>query len=387
MDLQLFFSPVPAQYIPEDLPHNSFLQSIHVYGERMPDYKSADIALIGLEESRGNPDNAGCSKAANQIRKKLYRLKKGSERLKVVDLGNLRNGVTLEETYRRVQVVCEMMLENNVLPLLFGGSHDLDYGQYMGYESMEKLISVLNIDAVLDMEESMAKVPNARNHIHDILVHEPNYLFNYSVLGYQSYLSDPDAIAILEKLYYDTYRVGHVRQHMEEMEPVVREADMLSFDIGALKGSDAPGTERAQPFGLTGEEACQLSWYAGHSDKLSSAGFYEYNPDFDDARQSTAAILATMIWYFIEGFYQRKDEVSFKSSYYTKFVVAMPTEPENLVFYKSSISGKWWMEVPYPVEANAMQRQCIVPCSYLDYEIANQGELPDRWISIHAKLF
>lgn len=364
---------------------NSFYKSIKANTESMPDFKGADIAIIGIEEERGTVVNKGTAQGSVEIRKKLFQLKKGYGSYKIVDLGTLRNGVDLEETYGRLSEVCHILIENNVLPLIIGGSHDLSYGQFTAYENMEKLITLLNVDAFLDMEESVSQ-PAHQQHIHKILLHEPNFLFNYSHLAYQSYLIDQNAINVLEKLYFEAYRIGHLRSNIQEMEPIIRNADMLTFDITAIKSSDAPGNASSQPFGLTGEEACQICWYAGLNEKLSSAGFYEYNPAFDDENKKTASVVATMIWYFIEGFYHRKNEQDFKNNDYLKFVVSMPTEPETLNFYKSKLSEKWWMEVPFPQGKERYARNCIIPCSYSDYQVASKGDLPDRYINTHAKL-
>lgn len=392
MDLKIFFSPVEESVYKEIKDHSSFFSSIHVYAEKMPDYASADIAIIGLEEYRGSGGSVGMGRAATEIRKKLYRLKKGMGRYKIVDLGNIRNGVNQEESSLRIKEVCGALMENGVLPLLIGGSHDLAFGQFLAYEGLEKLIGVLNIDYMLDMDDEH-EINENRKHIHRMLVHEPNYLFNYSQMGYQSYLVDQAAIALLEKLYFEAHRLGDIRKNLAEMEPEIRNADMLSFDIGAIKSADAPATDNAQPFGLTGEEACQICWYAGLSGKLSSAGFYEYNPDRDDEGMKTASVVATMTWYFVEGFYHRKNEDDFKGQDHLKYVVSMPSKPATLVFYKSKRSEKWWMEVSYPQDAGKkgrlktdFDRNCIVPCSYADFEAANRGELPERWISTHAKL-
>ena len=392
MDLKIFFSPLDESLLEGIHGQNTFLDAIHINKEMYPDLKSADIAIVGLQESRGSSGNQGVEKAADVVRRKLYGLKKGSGAYRIVDLGNLRNGSTLEDTYLRLKEVCNILIEQNTLPLLIGGSHDLDYGQYLAYEDMEKLISFLNVDAMLDLEANEA-VEMSKKHINQILMYEPNYLFNFIHLAYQSYLIDHSAIAILEKLYFESHRLGQLRQNIQEMEPVIRYADMMSFDITAIKSSDAPGNSNPQAFGLTGEEACQICWYAGLNDKLSSAGFYEYNPDFDDQNQKTASVVATMIWYFIEGFYHRRDEKDFKINDYLRYVVSMPSEPEKLVFYKSKMSEKWWMEVPYPKGKQvrgmgdaSFGRNCIIPCSYSDYENASRGELPERWISTHAKL-
>lgn len=385
MDLKIFFSPLEEDNFSHVKSPTSFLKNIHANIDKMPAYKGADIAIIGVQEESGTLTNKGTAKGANEIRKKLYQLKKGCGRYNIVDLGNIRNGIDLDETMGRVSEVCSTLINNNVLPVIIGGSHDIDYAQYKAYEGMEKLISLLNIDAFLDMSEDESE-PASMRHIHKILLHEPNYLFNYSHLAYQSYLIDQSAINILEKLYFEAYRIGHLRSNISEMEPIIRNADMMSFDIAAIKSSDAPGNANAQPFGLTGEEACQICWYAGLNEKLSSAGFYEYNPDQDDDNKKTASVVATMIWYFIEGFYHRKNEQTFKTNDYLKFVVSMPGDPDALNFYKSKLSEKWWLEVPYPQGKEKYARNCIIPCSYQDYETATKGEVPERYITTHAKL-
>ncbi|MBI1767435.1 MAG: formimidoylglutamase [Bacteroidetes bacterium] len=385
MDLTIFFSPIDESIYSADYPANSFFKNIRVYAEKMPDYNGAQLALIGVNEERGTTDNQGSAQGPDEIRKKLYRLKKGTGKYNIVDLGNLNSGIDLDETYTRISEVCRMLLENNVMPILLGGTHDLDYGQYRGYEEMQKLISFLNVDAFLDLDDSK-QAPASRKHIHKMLLHEPNYLFGYTHLAHQSYLVDPFSTAVLEKLNFEAHRIGQMRTNLTEMEPAIRYADMFSFDVTAIKSSDAPGNANAQPFGLTGEEACQICWYAGMNEKLSSAGFYEYNPNYDDVHKKTASVVATMIWYFVEGFYHRKQESNFKSNDFLKYVVSMPVEPETIAFYKSKLTEKWWMEVSHSRAGAKYARNSIVPCSYADYQTATKGELPERYINALAKM-
>jgi formiminoglutamase len=384
MDLTLFFSPVEESIYSSIQSPSSFFRNIRAYAEKMPDHVGAQIALIGVNETRGAGHHPGNANGPNEIRRKLYELKKGIGAYKVVDLGNLNPGADLEETYVRLSEVCRMLLEKNVLPVVIGGSHDLDYGQYMAYEGFEKLISLLNVDAFLDLEDKHG-VAADRRHIHKILLHEPNYLVAYTHLAYQSYLIDPSSIGVLEKLYFEAFRVGEMRTKLSEMEPAIRQADLLSFDVAAIRSSDSPGCERAQPFGLTGEDACQIAWYAGMNEKLSSVGIYGYSPALDDAHHKTASVVATMIWYFIEGYYHRKNEQDFKGNDFTKFTVSMPTDPDTLIFYKSKFTERWWMEIPGTAKS-VYGRNSIVPCSYTDYQTATAGELPDRFITALGKM-
>src|SRR5687767_11374404 len=385
MDLTILFSPVDDSVFANITSNTSIYKSIGLFEDKMPDYKNAHMAIIGIKEERGNLENVGAAQGADEIRKKLYNLKRGNGAYKIVDLGNLNIGHDLGETYTRVSEVCRMLLENNVLPILIGGTHDLDYGQFCGYETLEKLVSFLNVDAFLDLEDQ-ENSPENRKHIHKVLLHEPNFLFSYTHLAYQSYLIDPLSVSVLEKLYFEAFRIGQLRTNIQEIEPAIRNADMLAFDVTSIRSSDAPGNANAQPFGLTGEEACQICWYAGLNEKLSSIGFYEYNPTFDDVHKKTASVVATMIWYFIEGYHHRKNESNFKSNDFIKYTVSMPVDPETIQFYKSKFSEKWWMEVPYANGKERYSRNSIVPCSYGDYQTAVKGEIPERYISTLAKL-
>jgi len=378
------FKPLPESLTNVSYPAASIGQSLKTYGDKMPDFRGVHLAIVGVPEERGTNNNQGAAQGPDEIRKKLYPLRKGSHTLKMADLGNLRPGIDLQETYVRLSEVCRILMEQNVLPLILGGTHDLAFGQYRGYEDMEKLVSLLTVDAFLDLDDG-ANAPASQKHLHKILLHEPNFLMSYTHLAHQLYLVDPQAATVMEKLYFESYRLGQLRTDLAEMEPVIRQADLLSFDVTAIKSADAPGNANAQPFGLTGEEACQLCWYAGQNDKLSSAGFYEYNPLHDDAPRKTAAVVATMIWYFIEGFYHRKSELNFAGNDFLKYTVSMPVEPETISFYKSKLTEKWWMEIVVP-GSTVYSRHNFIPCSYADYQTATRGELPGRYIQAVAKL-
>lgn len=382
MSISSFFEPVAEFLWQKKYAENSFFKQIHWFGEEFPDLKGIQIALVGLKEDRGIKKGESIARGATEIREKLYDLKRGMGAYRIADLGDLSPGKTLEETYERIQKVGEFLMKQQILPIYIGGTHDLDYGQYLSYQKMKKLVSLLTVDAKFDLEESG---PMADQHTQEIILHQPNFLFSYAHLAYQSFLVDPSLINVMEKLYFDHMRLGIVRKELKEIEPMIRNADLLSFDLCAIQSSDAPGVVDAQPFGLTAQEACQICWFAGMNEKLSSLGIYGYEPYYDDAHNKTAKVAAVMIWYFIEGFYSRKDSLSFKSSDYIKYTVSLDTKPNTLVFYKSKKSGKWWMEIPHN-ETEKFDRVSTVPCSYSDYQTAQKGEIPERWINAQIKL-
>lgn len=378
MDLKLFFDPID---IDVDKTPASFQSSIYINRHKMPDHEGLDIALIGIKEYRGssrkvNPDSA------NEIRNQLYRLKKGFGEYGIIDLGNFRNGPTVDDTYLRLKEVCAYLMDKGIIPILFGGSQDMDVGQYYSFETAEKLVSVLNVDNKMDFDEGKT---NEDVHIGKILKHSPNYLFSYYHLAYQSYLTNQKELELIEKLSFEAVRLGVVKENIKEIEPMIRDADMMTFDMSALQAFYAPGAFDSKVYGLTGEEACQLWWYAGQNEKMSSVGVYNYNADEDDDDRRTAFVISTMIWYFIEGYYHRKGDKNFKSNDYLMYEVHLGGEPDTIRFYKSKLSERWWMEVPNPDGSGLFNRNRMLACNYSDYELALKGEVPDRWINFFNK--
>ncbi len=337
-----------------------------------------DLAIFGVNEQRGASRMPAQSCGADQIRRKFYCLKQGQEAPKILDLGNLRLGETLEHTYLRIREVCEMLIQQQILPMILGATHDLDIGQYQAYEDLGKLVYLASVDNSVDVA-SPAGDAN-RNHLNTILLHQPNYLFSFGILGFQSYLTEGEKLRVFEKLNFDAVSVGRIRSNLPEIEPIIRSADMLSFDVSAIRQNDAPATRKPSPFGLTGEEAGQICWYAGMNETLSSIGIYEYYPDKDTADFRTAFVIAVMLWYFVEGFYHRKGTLNLGENFHVKYTVPM-REGFDLIFYKNTLSETWWLEIPTGENrAETFDRQRLVPCSYADFEQANQGHLPDRWL-------
>lgn len=377
MNLKLFFKSPPTI---EGLQPSDLGNSIKTLNDASLEIEKMDIALVGLTEERGTQLNIGVAKAADRIREKLYRLKRSGSKLKLADLGNLQNGETYEDTIDRLREVCEHLMATKVIPIIIGGTHDLSMGQYLAYEQHEDLISVLNVDARLDVE---VQGDQNETFLSRLITHKPNFLFSYNHLAHQQYLVEADALSAVQRLYFEALRLGEIRDNIKLAEPIIRMANMLSFDISAIKSADAPGNVKAEPFGLTGEEACQLMWYAGMNEKMTSVSLMEYNPTLDDRHHKTAAIIATMVWYFIEGFYNRKDTGQFNSDNYTKYTVSFEGSDDTMTFYKSNRTEKWWMLVNY---GEGMLDRAYIPCSYEDYTAATHGDFPERWIKAQGKL-
>ena len=161
---------------------------------------------------------------------------------------------------------------------------------------------------------------------------------------------------------------------------------MANRDVAHPDSTAACANANASPNGFYGEDACQICRYAGMNDKLSSIGFYEFNPAFDQNGQ-TALLLAQMIWYFIEGYYQRKKDIPLQpKSQYLIYRTSLKEDGHELLFVKSKKTDRWWMQVAYPSTSSKNERYHLVPCSYDDYQLAVNGEMPNLWWRTQQKL-
>lgn len=394
MSLVDFFTPISNIDVSnKDNYLNSQLgRIISSYIDDFPDLYNEEtkphLAIVGVEEDRASVGNNGCSKAPNAVRRHLYELYQGDYSMKIVDLGNIKAGASITDTYAAVRLVVEELLKHDILPILLGGGQDLTYAQYLGYENLEQKVEVAIIDSKFDLDQSNVEdMPlNSLTYLNKIILHQPDYLFNLSNIAFQTYLVSKESINMYDKLFFTTQRLGAISGKLDQAEPLIRAADMISFDIGSIRASEAIGNANAMPNGLYGDEACQLARYAGMSDKCSSVGFYELNPTFDPFGH-TAMLVSQMIWCFLDGFYNRKQDAPlFPKSAYIIYRTPLDTEEHELVFVKSKKSDRWWMQVPYFGTKSVNERYYLVPCRYEDYQMAVAGEMPDLWWKTHQKL-
>ena len=385
-DIQHFFKTIDLSS--DNFSENQLKNFISSYTSEsdFPDLDNIDIAIVGVCEDRRAYTNIGCALAPNKVRDYLYSLYPGSFRPRIADLGNIEAGHDVEDTYYALKSTVDYLIRKNIVPIIIGGSQDLTYAQFLGYEKLEQTINVVTVDAGFDLGNHEEETTSTA-YLGKIILHQPNFLFNYSNIGYQTYLVDHTSLEMMNKLYFDTYRLGQVRDAIEEAEPIIRHADMLSFDISSIKHSDAPAHSMAQPNGFYSEEACQMMRYAGMNDKLTSVGLYEINPEYD-TQGKTSNLAAQMIWCFMDGFYSRKQDFPSRTNPdYVKFHVVLQEEKYEINFFKSKKTNRWWMEIPYPPSKGLkFERHTLLPCSYKDYELAVKNEIPDRWWQTYQKL-
>lgn len=344
-----------------------------VFYDKTQSCKDFDIALLGIKDVRpGNYDATG-EEAPHLIRKALYHLVKNQGQFKIIDLGNIEKGVDIWDTQVALKLVIEELLSCQTIPIILGGAHAFTYGQYLAYEKKKEAVNIVLVDEKLDMMPPQHAIAD-ECFLTDLFLHQPNRLYQFSALAYQSYWVPDEALAAMEKFQFEMLRLGRLREDFNEAEPVFRSADMLSFDMSALKSSEAPGQIFPSPNGLYGEEACQIMQFAGISETISSVGIYNYCPA-NDWKGQTAQLIAQMIWYFVEGYYHRKNEIpDDENDNFLKFHVLVEEADLNFLFIKSKLSGRWWLLAPTDAP-----KKVWLPCTFKDYEQALLNEMPLRW--------
>ncbi|GAC1588386.1 MAG: formimidoylglutamase [Ginsengibacter sp.] len=366
-DLHEFLEPINKAYIHNDEGyfHNQIGFEIAAYEEVFPSLDEADIVIVGVQEQRGAGEPVS-SVEAFEIRKALYKLYLWHSDIKLADIGDIRTGDRLNDSYASVKIVISELLKINKTVVLIGGSHDNTLGQYYAYKDQNKFIEATVIDAKIDLQTESSL--RADNFLMEMLTSEPNHIRHYNHIGFQSYFIHPGMLETIDKLRFDCYRVGVAKEDIEEMEPVIRNSSMVSFDIAAIKHSDAPAG-CVSPNGFSGEEACVLTRFAGMSEQVSTLSIFGFHAE-DDVKHMTATQIAEMIWYFIDGKSRSKQEASIENREdFNEYHLGLTDMTST--FLQSKKTGRWWMELP---------NKKLIPCSKKDYVLASNNQIPERWL-------
>jgi len=381
--IQAYFNPVSTAYTNKKKWETTQIgRGIDAYQEnRFPNLKFTEIVFFNIPEYGGSKNSASVSDC--KIRALFYSFHH-EDLPRIADIGTLNLMPTRKESFKIIEIVCKELLHNGIIPFIVGGGHDLSYAIYKAYVSLDRFITLTDVDSQFDIgleDDNLASF----SHLGKIISHRPTHLFHYANLGYQSYFVSNLATDMLQAMNFDTIRLGELKANFNEVEPIMRNTDFLSFDISAIQHAYAMANVYSSPNGLNGEDACKIMRYAGVSDKITAVGLFEYNQDLDLNNQ-TAYLLAEMFWYFLDGYKIRKNELNPNTKDCSKYKVAFEDGKNEITFYKSRNSGRWWMGVPFTKEGLEDIQIYYVACSYRDYEIANKGEIPERWLKTLNKL-
>lgn len=345
---------------------------IHTQNMGFPELKGVRIALFGVEESR-NAHYPVVKYEMDAFRKEFYQLYPGNWTHEMADLGNLPSGETPEDTYYALKEICLYLRQINIIPVVIGGSQDLTVALYQSFEATNQWVNIVSVDNRFDFSQEEDLI-SGRSYMSKIIMENPTRLNNYTNIGYQTYLIAQEELDLMDKLFFESIRLGQVLDHVDQTEPYFREANIVSFDMKCLS-SLADGTyQLGMPNGIDSRTICALARYAGISDKVNTLGMFDL-PNTGVFHK----LLAQIIWYFNEGFHCRYDEYPVPVSQgFTRYTV--PMSDRELVFFKSNKSERWWIEMRNENYLdNKSKSSTLLSCTHQDYLNACNDILPDRW--------
>jgi arginase family enzyme len=386
LDLNDYFNPVSIEKHGFEnltgnagLPHNII---INTENNKLKDIREFKVALLGVPEGR-NSANQGSSEAPDAIRQQLYSLARIPGKSKIIDLGNMKQGVTFSDTLAGLTDVLCTLLREHVLPVIIGGSSALITAIDRSFTLLKSGYTLVSVDPRIDYSNNPDAL-DSFSYLNKITGNHKSTFSHYVNIGYQTYLNDQQVLNRFTRRHSELLRIGDVRQAIYLTEPLFRDSDAAIFDISAVRQSDAPGTAIPSPNGFYGEEICLLSRYAGISDNLKIFGLFDVNPGLD-IRYQTTGLAAQILWFFLEGFSQKQYETPIlsnsNSGRFIKYHVRVTDLEDDLIFVKSTLTERWWLEL---IDEN--NAPVYVACSHDDYLKANRNEVPDKWVKASNRL-
>ena len=367
----------------EFLPPQALGKSIHKHTKKkgLPVFANATVAIFGVLESRNAFEKKPEKLDVESIRIQLYRLMRGNWNSTIIDIGDVEEGATVEDTYFVVKEIVAGLLEEKIIPIILGATQDITLPTYRAFDNIKNMVNMVAIDSRFDFGEDDELI-SSHSYMSKIITDKPNNLYNFSNIGYQSYFNAQEEIDLMERLFFDAYRLGDVVSNIQLAEPVLRNAHLVSLDARAIQASDMGLSGGFSPNGFNGREICAIARYAGISDNVSLFGIYEI-----ENSNLSFQLIAQIIWYFIEGLsYRIKEVPSSKSDDFTKFTV--PTDSDELIFFKSHVTERWWVEVPSILpEHTKTNSTALLPCAEQDYLDACNQNIPERWFKAYKKGF
>lgn len=312
--------------------------------------KDADTSIsIGTQVAIMGYD----AEVADAIRRDLYRCSYNFNKLQLIDLGNIRK----KEIDFTVQILDD--IEKSKINLVVLGPD----------EEFLRASTQLN-----DPGEQIAFIEKAGN-----LLFEPSRISQFmdqekvkkvKLIGYQSHLFHMSKLS--NKKLNQSLGLGDLRNNMRDAEPVLRDVSKLYLMLDSIRYSELPGIKGTTPSGLTSEEASQLLRYYGLNPLRNCLSIFGYDPKYDFHSQGVKMV-SQLIWYYLEGLDQKKSDQPDSRENMSQYVVELSDYNLSLSFWKSDYSGRWWVDIPV-----GEKETLFLPCSYMDYKIACNNEMPKR---------
>jgi hypothetical protein len=342
---------------------------IHSEKAGVPSFKNVQIAIVGVQETRSIGQPHQRKQNLKGIRKALYSLYIGNWNNKIIDLGDIPIGDKEKDSHKVLHDIAKEMYQRNILLIAFGGSQENTLGLCSVFNEFEVYYNLTSIDYKFDFG-AVGSLISPDSYMSKLIANRPNYMTNFCNLGYQSYMVAQDEIDLMERLYFESIRLGTLTSDLKVVEPLMRDSDIVSMDMTAVKSNELQGGF-TQVNGFTAQQFCALARYVGISDRVRFVGLCNI-PESSASTNFTAQA----VWYIIEGMHYRVNEYPFSTKENSvRYVVSC--DDQELIFYQSSLSKRWWLEVRPEHDSNL--ESVLISCSEEDFYTAEKGTVPERW--------
>ena len=361
-----YFSPVKFEIIDyvNNLDNNQLGSKLKINGrDNLNSFESLDIVIFSVNEYRFNSAIRKSFNANKDFRKKLYSLYYGNWDLNIYDFGDLENGNLVSDTQFALSKILEFFSKNKILVITIGGSQNLLFDIYSSLKETLQKINLVSVDNKIDFSN------NNESFLHKIIMDENNKLANFSNIGYQKHLTSVPENKLLDKMYFESINLGKIKSNVAEAEPVLRDSDIVSFNINSVKAGELNNAHQ-YPNGLSSYELCSLSRFSGLSSRVNVVSYFE-NWDLSIMN----SLLAESAWYVIDGYATRINENPLND---TNDFIYYHIELDNykFKFYRSKLSDRWWVEFLND-EIISIEKD-IISCTFDDYNNCKNSVIPER---------
>ena len=361
-----YFNPVKFEIIDyvNKLDNNQLGSKLKINGrDNLNSFESLDIVIFSVNEYRFNSGIRKSFNANKDFRKKLYSLYYGNWNLNIYDLGDLENGNLVSDTQFALSKILEFFSKNKILVITIGGSQNLLFDIYSSLKETLQKINLVSVDNKIDFSN------NNESFLHKIIMDENNKLANFSNIGYQKHLTSVPENKLLDKMYFESINLGKIKSNIAEAEPVLRDSDIVSFNINSVKAGELNNAHQ-YPNGLSSYELCSLSRFSGLSSRVNIVSYFE-NWDLSIMN----SLLAESTWYVIDGYATRINENPLNDS--NDFIYYhIELDNYKFKFYRSKLSDRWWVEFLND-EIISIEKD-IISCTFDDYNNCKNSVIPER---------
>ena len=361
-----YFSPVKFEIIDyvNKLDNNQLGSKLKINGrDNLNSFESLDIVIFSVNEYRFNSAIRKSFNANKDFRKKLYSLYYGNWDLNIYDFGDLENGNLVSDTQFALSKILEFFSKNKILVITIGGSQNLLFDIYSSLKETLQKINLVSVDNKIDFSN------NNESFLHKIIMDENNKLANFSNIGYQKHLTSVPENKLLDKMYFESINLGKIKSNVAEAEPVLRDSDIVSFNINSVKAGELNNAHQ-YPNGLSSYELCSLSRFSGLSSRVNIVSYFE-NWDLSIMN----SLLAESTWYVIDGYATRINENPLNDS--NDFIYYhIELDNYKFKFYRSKLSDRWWVEFLND-EIVSIEKD-IISCTFDDYNNCKNSVIPER---------